>query len=498
MKRLLLYIVMIGGGYVSTNAADADSVLTDHHSLWRTVDSNSRQNPALHGVAYGTSLSELSLGIDHRRQSEAFVLEKGKGYTLPWVGVETFLKLSERTAVWGTASYKTGTRCEVTWNSTSDYDLLQPYVLADTLGGETHQERYLFSGGYATKLGKWLLGAEMLVRAEQEYRDQDPRMRGVVTELQLRIGAGRDVGGYRLGAAIEGNIYKQTNSVDFYNEEGVIPEYQMTGLGTEYSRFSGDKRSLYYGGGGACLLLNAHPVRGRGFYADVSLDQHRYHRKLAEYNSMPLTDLYREHVGATVGWRHRGNSCLALYGKMDYTKRTGDEHVGGTSNARYFPVIACLTMYKNHILETSIGGIYGRQSWNVSAQAGYRSQTEEYVYPHRQMDYSQLYGQLNAQCMADISSALRLTMEACAAYTAHLDDQVVMPYVNMDVKTVSLVNHKRDYEKADYTELSASVRADYALRDSRYGLFAKLAAGTVFCSLGTRQFDLHAAIGITF
>ena len=497
MKKLLLYTVMCWHAAWAM-AAGADSALVEHHSLWRTIDSEARLNPALHGIAYGTSLSELTLGADMRKQSEPFVVEKGDGFTQPYLGVETFLRLSDRTAVWGAASYKAGKRRHVSWNSTSDYDLLQPYVLADTLGGDTHTEQYMFSGGYATRLQQWLLGAEMLVRAEQEYRKQDPRMRGVVTELQLRIGAGRQWGTYNLGAAIEGNIYKQTNSVDFYNEEGVIPEYQMTGLGTEYSRFSGDKRSLYYDGGGAALLLNAHPIDEQGFYADIMLDEHRYHRKLADYNSMPLTDLYREHAGATIGWRHTRHYSLAVYGKAAYTKRTGDEHIGGTSNARFFPVIACLTMYKNSIFDAAIGSIYGQRSWHVLAQAGYRSQKEEYVYPHRQMDYSQAYGQLEGQWLAALSADCRLTIDAHAAYTAHLDDKVVMPYANMDRKTTLFINHKRDYAKANYTDLGAGLRADYALPGGNYGLFAQVAAGVVWCSLGSHQTDLHIAMGITF
>ena len=497
MKRLLLYIILCWQS-VSLFAANADSVLTEHHSLWRKVDRNMRFNPALHGAAYATSLSELSLGIETSSQNEAFVLEKGDGFTKPYLNVETFLRLSERTAVWGAASYKAGKTRNITWNSTSDYDLLQPYVLADTLGGDTNSEQYLFSGGYATKLNRWMLGAEILVRAEQEYRDRDPRMRGVVTELKLRIGAGRMLGGYNLGAAFEGNIYKQTNSVDFYNEEGVIPEYQMTGLGTEYSRFSGDKRSIYYDGGGVSLLLNAHPTDEQGIYADIQLGEHRYHRKLAEYNSMPLTDLYREHAAATIGWRHTGKSNIAIYAKGSYTKRTGDEHIGGTSNARYFPVIACLTMYKNNILETAIGGVYSRNTWTMTAEAGYRNQTEEYVYPHRQMDYSQLYGQLNGQLFAKLSSSLRMSVDAHAGYTANINNKVVMPYANMDAKTIILINHKRDYAKASYTELGAGLRADYSIPGSNYGLFARISGGTVLCSLGTNQVDLHASIGITF
>lgn len=497
MKRQLLYILLPLTVLVA-KAANVDSALVEHRSLWRMVDCQARKNPALNSSAFGSSYSELALGVDIRHQSEAFVLEKGKGFTLPWVGVNTWLRLSDRTAVWGTASYLTGTQRDITWNSTTDFDLLQPYVLADTLGGNTRRERYAFSGGYATRVGQWLLGAEMLFRAEQEYRDQDPRMRGVVTDLTLRFGAGRSLGNYLLGAAVEGNIYRQTNSVDFYSEEGVIPEYQLTGLGTEYSRFSGDKRSIYHDGGGAAFRLSAQPISSLGFYADVTLDEHRYHRKLADYNSMPLTDLYCEHVGATVGWRKQTDSRLALFLMADYTKRTGDEHVGGTSNARYFPVIACLTMYKNHLFHTAVGALYGRQKWNASARIGWRNQTEEYVYPHRQLDYGQVYGELNGQLFLTLSSALRLKLDARTAYTAHASDKVVMPYANMDAKSVLLIRHKCDYAQANYTELSCKVRADYSWPDSRYGLFVQLAGGGVFCSLGEQQLDLHASVGITF
>ena len=114
------------------------------------------------------------------------------------------------------------------------------------------------------------------------------------------------------------------------------------------------------------------------------------------------------------------------------------------------------------------------------------------------MDFSQLYGELKGQCFATLSSAMRLTIDARAAYTAHLDDQVVMPYANMDAKTVGYVNHKHDYSKANYTDLGASVRADYALPGGHYGLFAGVTMAAVLCSLGTHQLDLHASVGITF
>ncbi len=479
-------------------ASNADSALVEHTSLGQLTMVEAMHNPALHGFGYRTSFSQLELGIDVQCQSRAFVPEKGDGYLLPYLKVNTFHPLNQRSAVWGEASYITGKQHSVKWNSTSDYDLLQPYILADTLGGDTRRERYGISGGYAASIDRWLVGAEMLVRAEQEYRGHDPRMRGIVTDLTLRIGGGYEFMHYRLAAGIEGNIYKQTNSVAFYREEGVIPEYQMTGLGTEYSRFSGDKRSLYYDGGGLAVMLHASPVNQSGPYADVTLDEHRYHRKLAEYNSMPLTDLYNEHVGATIGWKKADGNKMTVLGHLDYTRRTGNEHIGGTSDARYFPVIACLTMYKSHILDSYLSALYGKEHWTVGLTAGYKSQSEKYIYPHRQMDASHAYGRLQGQCFMRPSDKWLLTINAHASYFAKTGDKLQMPFANMDAAFTGLIQHKHQFATANYTDFGARVRADYALKQSRYGLFVEAGGVMTLYSAREHQAALHCSIGITF
>jgi len=499
MKRQLLITFIFSTIWAMSIASNADTALVEHTSLGQLPMLEAMRNPALHGVGYQTPYSQLALGIDVQHQSQAFVPEKGTGYTLPYLKVNTFHPLNGRSTVWGEACYMTGKMHDIRWNSTSDYDLLQPYILADTLGGDTRRERYGISGGYATRIGKWLLGAEMRVRAEQEYRSHDPRMRGIVTDLTVRLGGGYDLGRYRLGAAVEGNIYKQTNSVDFYREQGVIPEYQMTGLGTEYSRFSGDKRSLYYDGGGVAVTLHASPIDHKGPYVDIALDEHRYHRTLAEFNSMPLTDLYNEHVGATIGWRQDENHHrLAVFGHADYTRRTGNEHIGGTSDARYFPVIACLTMYKGHILDTYAGAIYGRANWNVNTSVGYREVCEEYVYPHRQMDASHFYGKLQGQCYIRLSDKWLLTVDGYVSHYANTGDKLQMPLANMDAAFTRLIQHKHQFSTANYTDFGAQLRADYALKQSRYGLFAEAGGGMTLCSASEHQAALHCSIGITF
>ncbi|MBQ7421441.1 MAG: hypothetical protein IJV27_04805 [Prevotella sp.] len=500
MTKRLYILALLAGLCTLTRAATADSALVEHTGIWRQVDALSRVNPALHGAAYNASFSQLAVSLDWQKQSEAFIEEKGDGYLLPEISVNTYLRLSEQTAVWGKAAYMNGKQRNIRWNSTTDYDLLEPYVLADTLGGNTQRERYQFSGGYATQLNRVLLGVEMLFRAEHEYRDYDPRMRGIVNDLTLRFGAGYDTWGYRFGASFEGNIYKQTNDVDFYREEGVIPEHQMTGLGTEYGRFSGDKRTLYYKGGGISLQFDANPLSGNGFYGNVTLAESRHRRVIAELNSMPLTDLYRDRIGLTAGWKHSGRHDFADYGKFDFTERSGDEHIAGTSAATYFPIIGKLTMYKNYLTDASLTAIYGqngKRDWHVSARFGYQNNRQRYVYPERLLSYSRIYGMLSGEMFIPVTERLNLKCNLNAAYFGNTDSNIVMPFVDMQAHFTQMINHHYEYSKANYTQLGGQARGDYAL-SSRYGLFAEAGFGAVFCSVGEHQTDLHLAIGVTF
>lgn len=481
-------------------ASPIDTALVEHTTLGRLTEQESLRNPAIHGAAYLTSFSQLTLGVDLLRQSEAFIPEKGTGYTLPYLQVTTHLRLNAHSSVWGEASYTTGRQYDITWNSTSDYDLLQPYILADTSGGGTRHERYCFSGGWGTRANRWLAGVEMKVRAEQEYRRLDPRMRGVVVDLTLRGGAGYEMSRYRVGAAVETNIYKQTNSVAFYHEEGVIPEYQMTGLGTEYSRFSGDKRSVYHDGGGMALLLHGSPLNGSGVYGDMVLEEHRYHRKLSEYNAMPLTDLYNHHMGATIGWKRQVQSRrTALYGHVDWTRRTGNEHVIGTSDGQRYPVVATMTMYKNDIVDAHAGVLYGKGCWNLALKGGFMSHKEEYVYPRRQLNSQHVYGTLQGQCFLRHNDKLLFTVQAHVAGYCNVGDKLLMPLANMSAPVIALIRHKHDYATANYTDLGAKLRADMPLKSSSHlGLFGQIAGGLVLCSTSEHESRVQAAIGLTF
>lgn len=342
----------------------------------------------------------------------------------------------------------------------------------------------------------------MAIRAEHEYRDRDPRMRGIVTELLLRGGAGLMAWHYRWGVLAEGTIYKQTNSVDFYNELGVIPEYHMTGLGTEYGRFAGEQRSLAYRGGSFDIAFDAVPTGNEGLYGHVSLGRNAYERLLTSANSLPLSRLIYNKVETTMGWKQESKHHWAAYAHFAFTKRSGDENLIGKSDSQYYPVIGKLTMYKDYLMDASIGGMYGQQggdrSWMVSLKAGYRNHRERYVYPERLLDRAHAYVKVAGEWMRPMSRRLSLSLGADAGHYARVSDNMVMPFANMTSKFAEMIRHKYRFVKASYTEAHLHARGDYHLKSSSIGLFAEVAGGMVLCSEREQQVGLRASVGVTF
>ena len=477
---------------LTSHAADTDSTLVEHTGLWQRVGELSCQNPALHGIAYRTTFSQLYLQADWQHQSLAFIPEKGDGYLLPAAHVDTYLRLNDHSTAWGHASYMNGQQRHIRWNSTSDYDLLEPYILADTVGGDTQHERYVFEGGYALHMDSWLIGAEMLFRADHEYRDIDPRMRGIANELILRLGASRQWCHYHWAFGFEGSVYKQRNTVEFYRELGVVPEYQMTGLGTDYARFSGDKRALQYDGGGVRLLFDVTPQQKDDFFAHLALGESRYHRMVTENYILPLTDLYTHSIEGRAGLM----GPLSVYADISYTKRSGDEHIIGTSATTSFPNLGVLTMYKNHRVNTSLTTIYAATHWQIETRVGYQSDRQAYAYPERCMNSTHAFAELTGMTFHKPTNQMLLTCVLTVAHRHGLSSDLTMPFANMSSAFIEKARHTYAFAKADYTDLLAHLRCDYQLKD--YGLFASMNAGYTTCSADAHQLSGRLSIGITF
>lgn len=499
MKTLRYILILLLGPLMTVQAAGVDSAYVDRHSLWRFTRLEALQNPAMMTQAYLKPFTELSILCDYRKQSEAFSLEEGTGYLLPELSAQSYIRLTSSSVVWGKASYSNGRHYDKTFNNVADYDLLYPDLVADSIGGDTRRERYFFSGGYAAEKGRWLLGGELKFRAEQEYRTTDPRMRSIVSYLILKAGAAYRLSHYRVGLSVEGNIYRQTADVDFYGETNGMGELQMTGLGTSYVRFSGSNRDIFYKGKGAAVGIDVTPLNENGWFAHLGHALHQYERLSDEYNSMPLTTLYRQQTDLTLGWKRKTpHREMAYLLHASYDKRANDEHIVGSASGQDYPILLDLTMYKQHLCDVYAAALYGWGSWLLMARAGYLSHHESYAYEERRMEYSRVYGDLTAQWLKTIGNDWALKIHATGGYAGNVSNRLVMPFANMTKSIISYVNHTYKYQKASYAQAEAGIRADYRPEAWAIGLYGQLATRWQFCSEREHEGNLHLSVGIMF
>lgn len=178
MRYYLMTVLFFS--FLGLHAADADSL-----SLYGRMRSNGTtaesgffslvyDNPAMKYVWHPSTLNELRAGGEYIHEEQPSLAEEGDGRYMGFVDVRSFIRKGN-SSLWGEARYKNGKKTGRRWNETSDYLLLYPYVMGDTVGGDLKSEQYYFSGGYAYRKGSYTIGAEGSYGADIEYRNADPR-----------------------------------------------------------------------------------------------------------------------------------------------------------------------------------------------------------------------------------------------------------------------------------------------------------------------------------
>lgn len=491
-----IFMMVACSGY----AAPKDSAYLERQNMLKACLGQYDINPAFYGRKYRYSRNELQLAFHHDRQKKAYVEQKGDGFFATRIRTESYIRLSERSVVWGTASYRTRNTRNIRWNNTADYDLLAPDVTADSVGGNTKGEQYYFRGGYAGSCGRWTIGAEAEFRAEQEYRQRDPRMRGVVSDLNIRLGTSRELASYRWGLALLGNVYRQRNDVKFYNLDGGYSQYLMTGLGESYQRFADNKPDVQYRGGGVGLSMQMMPIASPGWMVSVSTSEHRYERILVSYNSLPLTTLYHQQMALMAGWKREGDNDLAVWAEYRWHKRSGDESIVGASSVNVYPVEGTLTMYKSDFTDASVHALYGRNGrhpWHLGIDAGYLNQHSSYAYPDRKLDVARGYGRIKAQRITFLGDRWKLLTMLYTGYTKKLSSHIVMPYAIMEKSVIEMIASNYRFACADDFQGGASARANHQMKGGNT-LYFQLSGDVIVSRPTNNEQQVVCTVGITF
>ena len=441
------------------------------------------------------SVSEVGFKFDMRDQDQATIEPLGTGSRIGLVDVNSYLRLGESSSIWAKANYKRGEILDVNWNTTTDYLLLYPHIVADSVGGDLTHEEYSFGGGYAIDLGRVNLAVEGYYRATQEYRQIDPRPHNVVSDFNFKVSGGIELDRYIVGVNLGARLYKQDQGIKFYDPTGANTSLLfMTGLGSYYARYSGlENTKVAYEGSGYSSSVYVAPKMQRGWFLHLGYNNFEVDRLYRPNNSIPVSRLISQQLSASTAYRHDDWSLRA---NTSYERRQGVEMVADRNGQG--AIVDQQTTYNNHIYKTNIAATTtwrGPQlKYTLEPTLQFWHSTSSYIYPARAITLSQIGGDLRGG-IERLSNNWRLTGFIGVGYYLSPDEQLSLAQLEESITTHLTATARGVSQNVLTTELS--LRAERAING---GLAGYLEAGIYprIYSIAGNEWRWSISCGIRF
>lgn len=436
-------------------------------------------NPALYNYYSSQSVTDLNLGGRYTDRGNASLVQNGNKDLLWNARVNSFIRLNEKESVFGSASYENKHTKDIRWNENDDFDLLYPYVTGDSIGGFMQKETYRFEGGYARETGEWSLGGKIGYRAVSSYRDQDPRPRNIVSDLNISAGAARHIGSYRLGIRVDFQTYKQSSKISFLADKGSTPVYQMLGFGMHYVRFAGSQTSSQYKitrWGGSIDLL---PEDGRnGWSATLSANSLRLVKELTSLYYLPLVKAQEYNLAAETAYQttYDGGKKAGIRLTADYTSRKGTENLFGDATGNSYPVIGKTPGFKLQQAKVLLSAFMERPTdashtwgWSLQPETGFYNINANYETAKRSFRTTTWQANLQGQLQRAFKRTF-WTVSVTGGYAANLSNRAELTGMDTKASSSQAVMHNIAYLSDNYWNAGASLRADYPLNKA-YDLY---------------------------
>lgn len=409
----------------------------------------------------GGNYTRAQAGYRFVTEDEAFLPAEGKGLSQGEFLARARHWLDSLHRAEGAVSYERGVKRAVNWNTSSDWELLAPYVTIDTVGGDLQKEQYKFYARYAGRKNSFLYSGALRYRALHEYRAVDPRPRNVTADLEASVQAGLVLGGNALTLEVAYRKYHQNDDVSFQGARGyntAIIHY--LGLGSDYSRFTGSSAStgVRFRGDGFSALLRLEPAGRQGWTAGLSYTYLDIVRQIKGQNEAPITSLLRQELKACGGYLW---PKAMVQGQVAYKLNQGTENVLDQTGA--FLPLAGLTLYREPSLEARLQARFLKEAvsglWSLSPAIGYVHTRGGRLSPSRSLSLD--YGTAAVKGTFERrKGSWDFTAEASLGAHVTFSSALEMPLETLDAKF-------RDY----YTHL--------------YGRFSDTAfSGTALCTVG--------------
>jgi len=478
---------------------EINSRIAAHSGMMWRMASQSFANPAIRQWMLPESYSSLAASYCFRRESEIVDIQRGNGSGFWGVEADSYIKYKTST-LWGTAAYRNGRQRGLNWNESSDADLVYPYFIADSIGGDMHAEIYSFSGGYAGHTDRWAWGAMLAYNAGLHYRNIDPRPRNTTGRLDISVGGAVRVAAsdYRAGVSVSYRKYKQSCDIEFVNEMSDNRVWHLTGLGTHYERFAGNGYTHYYNGNRWGISLDLFPQTCRGAVVSLEYASFSFDHILTSLNRLPLQSVADRQMVAMAGWLAPGDvHDWAVIISLRHGKRTGMENIFGDPASGIYPQIGSLDMYTHTLDDVAVNLLYqwrmpGGTLLSAAPSAAYSRSREVYADPRRHLQLGSVTSSVSLQATHGFSRLWRGRLSACYAYSATLGCSSDLPFDCHNPVGMQAVDIRR-YEVLSKNHSLLEINADVSRAvSSKYALMlsASYSRGSYSCGINADMADV--------
>lgn len=436
-------------------------------------------NPAINYYAHTFSISEIQIGWKQQNANKAILPQLGSEVSNFSFNAFSYMPLKANSKVWGSAYFKKGRKEKVEWNEASDYLMVYPYVVADSIGGEMDFEEYYFAGGYAQEHERLTWGIYGNYRALIEYRKIDPRPKNIVSDLRASIGISVKLNRqYLAGIALHAGKYKQTNDLKFFSELGSAVTYNLSGLGMDYVRFRRGATSIYYDGERYGASIEILPRNKTGLSGAFGYEKFSFEKIISDLNDLPLNELKQNEMKAELAYTSfQSVHQWGIRTKASYQKRKGIESLIGSASTNVYEKTGEAEQLSVKRTDITLSGVYGRDknqrlAWYVSPRAGFNSFEMEYLDPARVMKLEYLSGGMNFFASAGYKkSAFQLTLDG--EYRNNSTADLQLTEINKEQIALAGVYAAYDNLSTNNWTTNIELRWNYTLPKNR-GIFIKL------------------------
>ncbi len=387
----------------------------EEYSYEKLLKNNLTINPANTLGARKQSITIFSL-LTKNNDTPNEIQQKGKGTHLWGTEARTLQILNPKTTVWGNASYTQGKNKQVLWNENADYDIIYPYVAADSVGGDMKFENYAFSGGYSKELNSFTIGISGSYKASLSYRDTDPRPKNTTAHFSMALGVNKMMfQKFKMGVYLNAEKYTQKHYLSFVSNQGFPMIYNMSGLGNYNELLSGKLRQAYYEGwsyGGGIQLFEA---ENRNWYLNIGIKKFNLDKLLTEYTDLTASKINEQQFTFSLGKLFNENRLLCgLFLDGSHTERKGTENLFLNENSRNYIRIGSVERYNHQITQAVFKGLLQMENNSVKSSLvpflGLIRENEKYNNPLSSIDLNRLVYGADYQWLKTFDSSLALSV----------------------------------------------------------------------------------------